>query len=93
METLKHPACTGRLGNATLLQLAFPGESNPNFPWGKSHWDNTVVKKATTTKKQLCHVDVADVKGKGKTVRWVDSVGQEDDPTFIPELPTEWECE
>ena len=23
-----------RLGSATLLQLAFPGESNPNFPWG-----------------------------------------------------------
>ena len=34
-----------RLGNATLSQLAFPGEGNPNFPWEKSHWDNTAVKK------------------------------------------------
>ena len=32
-----------RLGSATLSQLAFPGERNPNFPWEKSHWDNTVV--------------------------------------------------
>ena len=34
-----------RLDIVTLLQLAFPGESNPNFPWKKSQWDNTVVKK------------------------------------------------
>ena len=34
-----------RLGSATLSQLAFPGEGNPNFPWEKSHWDNTVVEK------------------------------------------------
>ena len=34
-----------KLGSATLLQLAFPGEGHPNFPWGKCHWDNTVVKK------------------------------------------------
>ena len=32
-----------RLGNATLSQLAFPGEGNPNFPSEKSHWNNTVV--------------------------------------------------
>ena len=32
-----------RLGGATLSPLAFPGKSNPNFPWEKSHWDNTVV--------------------------------------------------
>ena len=45
METLKHPACMHRrLGSATLSQLAFPRESNPNFPWEKSHWDNTAVK-------------------------------------------------
>ena len=31
-------------GSATA-QLAFPGESNPNFPWEKSPWDNTIVKK------------------------------------------------
>ena len=33
-----------RLGSATLSQLAFPGESNPNFIWEKSHWDNSVAK-------------------------------------------------
>ena len=44
METLKHPACT--LDWVTRLsQLAFPGKSNPNFPWKKSHRDNIVVKK------------------------------------------------
>ena len=32
-----------RLGSATLSQLAFPGEGNPNFPWEKSHCNNTVV--------------------------------------------------
>ena len=32
-----------RLGSATLSELAFPGESNSNFPREKSHWDNTVV--------------------------------------------------
>ena len=37
-----------RLGSATLLQQAFPGESYPNFPWEKSHWDNTVEKKNTS---------------------------------------------
>ena len=33
-----------RLGSATLSQVAFPVESNPNFPWEKSHWNDTVVK-------------------------------------------------
>ena len=32
-----------------MLQLAFPRESNPNFPWEKSQWDNTVVKKTKNT--------------------------------------------
>ena len=27
------------LGSATLSQLAFLGESDPNFPWAKSQWD------------------------------------------------------
>ena len=40
-----------RLGSATLLQLAFPRESNPNFPQEKSHWDNTVVKSKKKKKK------------------------------------------
>ena len=34
-----------RLGSTTLSQLAFPGESNLNFPWEKFHLDDTVVKK------------------------------------------------
>ena len=34
-----------RLGSATLSQLAFPMESNPNFPWEKSQWGKTVFKK------------------------------------------------
>ena len=34
----KTPSTHPRLGNAT-------GESHPNFPWEKSCWDNTVVKK------------------------------------------------
>ena len=33
-----------RLGSATLLQLAFPRESNLNFPREISNRDNTVVK-------------------------------------------------
>ena len=41
----KTPSMHSRLGSTTLSQLAFTRESNPNCPWGKSHWDNTVVKK------------------------------------------------
>ena len=33
-----------RFGSATLSQLAFLGEDNPNFPREKSHGDNTAVK-------------------------------------------------
>ena len=39
------PSMHARLGSATLSQLAFPGEGNPNFPLEKSHLENTVVKK------------------------------------------------
>ena len=42
-----------RLGSATLSYLAFPGESNPNFPWEKSHWDNTVVKSKKLFQKKF----------------------------------------
>ena len=44
-----------RLGSATLSQLAFPVEGNPNFPWVKFHWDNTVsdLKKKKKKKKVL----------------------------------------
>ena len=42
-----HPS----LGSMTLSQLAFPGEGNLNFPWEKSHWDNTAVKMYNLKKK------------------------------------------
>ena len=45
METLKTSSMHRRLGSATLSQLASPGESNPDFPWEKSEWDNTVRNK------------------------------------------------
>ena len=32
-----------RFGIATLSQPAFAGESDPNFPWEKSKYDNAVV--------------------------------------------------
>ena len=41
----KTPSMHRRLGSATLSQLAFTGDSNPNFLWKKSRWDNTFVKK------------------------------------------------
>ena len=51
-ETLKQPACV--IGwVAWLSQLAFRGDCNPIFPWEKSQWGNTVVKK---TKKVLVSV-------------------------------------
>ena len=34
-----------RESSATLWQLAFPGESNPNFQWEKSQYDKRVLKK------------------------------------------------
>ena len=40
----KTPSMHHRLDGATLSQLAFPRKSNPNFPWEKSQWDNTVIK-------------------------------------------------
>ena len=55
----------GRLGSATLQQLAFPGESNLNFPWEKSYWDNTVVKsnfKKSKSKYNADHDKVFDKK-------------------------------
>ena len=41
--SIKTPSRHRRLGSATLSQLALPGESDPIFPWEKSHWNNTVV--------------------------------------------------
>ena len=42
METLKTPNMHRRIGSATLSQLVFPAESNPNFQRETSQWDNTV---------------------------------------------------
>ena len=28
-----------------MSQPVFPEKSNPNFPWEKSQWDNTIVRK------------------------------------------------
>ena len=42
-----------RFGSATQSQLAFPREGNPNFPWEKSHWDNTFVKSKISLKKKV----------------------------------------
>ena len=49
MEALKHPAC---VGGATLWQLDFPGEGNPNFPYEESHWDYIVVKNVLKKEKE-----------------------------------------
>ena len=46
----KTPSKHRRLGNGTLSQLAFPGEGNPNFPWEKAHWDNTVIESKKKVK-------------------------------------------
>ena len=42
-----------RLGSASLSQLAFPAEGNPNFAWEKSHWDNAFVKSKKQRKRDL----------------------------------------
>ena len=43
METLKQPACTlDWVAQLCRIWLS-PREGNPNIPWEKSHWDNTVV--------------------------------------------------
>ena len=41
-----------RMGSRTLLQLAFPRESNLNFPGAKSKWNNTIVKEEKNKKKE-----------------------------------------
>ena len=40
----KTPSVQRRLGRVTVT-AGSPRAGNPNFPWQKSHWDNTVVKK------------------------------------------------
>ena len=49
----KTPSMHCRLSSLTLSQLAFPGESDSNFLWEKSHWNYTVVKKKKKSKKLL----------------------------------------
>ena len=39
----KTPSMHHRSGRVTLSQLAFPGESNLNFPWKKSQQDNIYI--------------------------------------------------
>ena len=47
-ENTETPSMHRKFDSATLSHLVFPGESNPNFPWEKSQWDNTVVTKRST---------------------------------------------
>ena len=52
---IKTPSMHPMLGSATLLQLAFPGEGNPNFPREKCNWENTVVKSLRLRKPENDH--------------------------------------
>ena len=49
METLKHLVCAAGWV-ARLSQLAFPSRNNPDFPWEKFQWDNTLKTKKTKAK-------------------------------------------
>ena len=55
METLKHTACTVGWVARPCRSWLSAGESNPNFPWEKSHWDNTAVKSQKNKNKATCH--------------------------------------
>ena len=52
MDTLRHPACTAGWVSRLCRSWLSPEEGNPNFPWEKSHWDNTVAKKQKKKKKK-----------------------------------------
>ena len=41
----------------SLLQLVFPGENCANFPWEKSHWDNTVCSVQLQFEVSLTHTE------------------------------------
>ena len=41
-ENTKTPSIHRRFDSVTLSHLASHGESNPNFPWKNSQWDNIV---------------------------------------------------
>ena len=59
MET-KTPSVNCSLGSATLSQLAFHRESNPNFSWNESQWNNRAVK----CKMQKCKTGIRRDTGK-----------------------------
>ena len=59
-----------RLGSATLSQLAFSGEGNPNIPWQKSHWEITVVKVKKKKGKYICNDQYRTVGAAGLPVVW-----------------------
>ena len=42
-KNTKTPSMRCRLGSVTMSRLAFPEESNPNFPWEEPQWENVVV--------------------------------------------------
>ena len=68
METLKPTACTEGWV-VRLSQLAFPGESNQNFPWEKSRRDDEPGKKKEPlwmTHAQICVGYIIFSHGKGQ---------------------------
>ena len=51
----KTPSMHCRLGSGTVT-AGFPQGRQPDFPWEKSHWDNTIVKmKKKQEKKIIIH--------------------------------------
>ena len=69
----KTPSMHCRLGSATLLLMAFPRESDLDFPWEKSQRDNRVVlKKQTNIKQFLCNAQSAGAgRSHGDTVEYI----------------------
>ena len=50
----KTPSMHCRLGSGTVT-AGFPQGRQPDFPWEKSHWDNTIVKMKKKTRKKDYH--------------------------------------
>ena len=42
LQSMSEFSMQRKLSSVTLSQLAFPVESNPNFPWDKFPWDSLV---------------------------------------------------
>ena len=53
-----------RVGSATLSQLAFPEESNPNFLMEKPQWEDTAVKTKEKEKEKKFHTVTLHAPGK-----------------------------